>query len=148
MSTDELKLTFVRQAVERYGADVIAVMERSIRKNRKVDTEGLLGSLDHSAQGTTSGAVGRILFNRYGRYVDMGVGRGHRLGGGIEKLQAAILASQGRDRFARPVRKPVKIYSPIAYGKLNGLIEDIAYGFTKETITRLRAELEASQPST
>lgn len=140
----DIKLTFIQRAVERYADDVVAAMDRSITKRKVVDTGDLKSSLANTVQATEKGAIGKILFNRYGRYVDMGVGRGNKLGTGVEALQNAILSSQGADRKKRGI-KPRKFYSPIAYGKLNGLIEDIAYGLHDETVQAIRAELEASQ---
>lgn len=139
-----IELTFIQRAVRQYATDVVAAMDARVRRMKKVDTDALRSSLDSKTEGTASGAVGKILFNEYGRFVDMGTGRGHKLGGGIENLQAAILSTQGNSRSVTKARKPAKFYSPVAYGKLNGLIEDIAYGLTDETRSAIKKELEAN----
>jgi hypothetical protein len=140
-ASQEVQLHFVHKCVRQYVDDVVAAMDRSIRKRKIIDTDALRASLANTAESTPNGAIGKLIFNEYGRYVDMGVGRGRRLGGGIDALQEAIISTAGADRKKRGV-KPRKFYSPIAYGKLNGLIEDIAYGLTDETIAVIKAELE------
>lgn len=145
MPTDQdIKLTFIHQAVRQYAADVVRAMDSRVRKLKKIDTDALRASLDGKTEATNAGAIGKILFNEYGRYVDMGVGRGHKLGSGLQTLQANILASQGNTRSVARARKPAKFYSPVAYGKLNGLIEDIAYGLTEETKTAIKKQLESN----
>lgn len=141
-----IKLTFIQRAVQRYADDVISAMERKMQRMKVIDTSALRESLDSNVGVDGSGnAVGKLLFLQYGRYIDMGVGRGNPVGGDVQNLQNRILASEGKDRFKnKSGRKPRKIYSPIAYGKLNGLIEDISYGFTQETINSIKKELESS----
>lgn len=144
---EDIKLHFIHRCVRNYVDDVVAAMDRSIQKRKIVDTNALRASLKNTAESTPNGAIGKLIFNEYGRYVDMGVGRGRRLGGGIDALQEAILSTSGANRKKRGVT-PRKFYSPIAYGKLNGLIEDIAYGLTDETIAIIKTELQANSQLT
>jgi hypothetical protein len=141
-----IKLTFIQRAVERYAKDVIVAMDRKMQKLKTIDTSELRNSLNSQLTDDGSGnVVGKLLFLEYGRFIDMGVGRGHPVGGNTMELQNRILASDGTDRFKKNgPRKAKKIYSPIAYGKLNGLIEDLAYGFTQETIQSIKQELEST----
>ncbi len=143
----DIKLHFVHRCVRNYVDDVVAAMDRSIGRRKIVDTNALRSSLKNTAEATNSGAIGKLIFLEYGRYIDMGVGRGRKLGGGIDALQEAIISTGGADRKKRGI-KPRKFYSPIAYGKLNGLIEDIAYGLTDETIAIIKNELQANSQLT
>lgn len=141
-----IKITFIQRAVQRYAEDVIRAMDNKMQRMKVMDTSALRESLDSIVSGNESGnVIGKLLFLQYGRFIDMGVGRGNPIGGNVQELQNRILSSEGRDRFKnKGPRKPRKIYSPIAYGKLNGLIEDIAYGFTQETINTIKKELEST----
>ena len=44
--------------------------------------------------------------------------------------------------FIEFLRKPKKIYSKIAYGKLNFLQGQLLYGYTEETIATLKNEMQ------
>lgn len=126
-----IKMTFVHRAVEKYAQDVVVAMERSIRKNNAIKTGALRDSLNAAANDN----VGKLIFKEYGRFIDMGVGRGKGLGA----VKAANDKLSGKQR---KLRKRKKIYSPIAYGKLNGLIGDLMYGLTEETIATIKNELQ------
>lgn len=121
--TDQIKLSFIERCVRDYVDEVIKGMERSILKKGVVDT----GALKQSLAGTANGTIGKLIFKEYGRYIDMGVSRGNPLSAAITKEKK---------------KKARKIYSPIAYGKLNGLIGDLMYGLTEETIQTIKSELE------
>lgn len=120
---EQIRLSFIERCVRDYVAEVIKGMERSIIKKGVVDT----GALKQSLAGTASGTIGKLIFKEYGRFIDMGVSRGNPL--------SSALKSEKK-------RKAKKIYSPIAYGKLNGLIGDLMYGLTQETIQTIKSELE------
>lgn len=144
---DQIKTTFIQRAVARYCDDVIRRMSKVIDGKKIIDTSELKHSLSSSVNSNSAGATGKLIFNEYGRFVDMGVGRSHPLGGSIRALQDTIIASNGAKRSLgrKEARKPRKFYSPIAYGKLNGLIGDIAYGFTDEAANAIKRELESHQ---
>lgn len=122
--SDQVKLSFIHKCVQSYVNEVVTAMDRSIRKNNVVAT----GALRNSLSNAVNENVGKLIFLEYGRFVDMGVGRGKSL------------ADIGKDK-SKKLRKKKRIYSPIAYGKLNGLISDLMFGLTEETIATIKNEL-------
>jgi hypothetical protein len=132
-----VKMTFIHRAVEKYANDVVQAMQRSITKNNAIKTGALRDSLSASANDN----VGKLMFKEYGRFIDMGVGRGKNLSQ-VKQKQDKLT------KGTRKLRKRKKIYSPIAYGKLNGLMGDIMYGLTEETIAAIKNELQNTAPTT
>lgn len=132
-----IKMTFIHRAVEKYANDVVQAMHRSITKNNAIKTGALRDSLSASANDN----VGKLMFKEYGRFIDMGVGRGKNLSQ-VKQKQDKLT------KGTRKLRKRKKIYSPIAYGKLNGLMGDIMYGLTEETIAAIKNELQNTAPTT
>lgn len=129
--SQDVKLTFIARCVRDYVDEVVVAMERSIRRNNVVSTGALRDSLANAANEN----VGKLIFKEYGRFVDMGVGRGKPL---------SAIAAQPISSVQRKLRKRKKIYSPIAYGKLNGLMGDLMYGLTEETIATIKNELQTA----
>lgn len=125
----DIKLSFIHRCVKQYVEDVVVAMDRTIRKNGVIQSGALQRSLSEAADEN----VGKLIFLEYGRFVDMGVGRGKRL--------ADVAADTSK--LGKKARKRKKIYSPIAYGKLNGLMGDLMYGLTEETIAQIKNELSA-----
>lgn len=131
---EEIKLKFIETALQDYGMEVKKAMDKAIHHKRAIDTKALVNSLAYATDSTPSGGIAKIIFEKRGRFLDMGVGRGKKLGLGLKGIDKAL---EGRKQ-----RKPRKIYSPIAYGKLNGLIGDLMYGLTEETIHTIKTQLE------
>ena len=129
----DLKLAFVHRCLTDYMQSVIKAMKRSIIKKDARVTDELLNSFAYAVYQQNAHGNADLKFAEWGRMVDMGVGRGHPLGG--IKATSSLIAEKG-------VRKPKKIYSPIAYGHLNGLIGDLMYAFTEETKAILKQQLE------
>jgi len=117
-----------------------AAMESAGHKG-KID----INSISYKVLQNGGGALGQLSFNDYLRFVDMGVGRGHPLGG-LASTTVALQASKkvGLAQVKDNVRKPKKIYSKPVYGELGFLYGKLLYGFTEETIAVLKAELEAN----
>lgn len=141
MSENAIKLAFIASALNRYGDMVKKEMARRIVKAKAVDSADLLHSLSHRVSGagdySTEGTF-HLLFNEYGRFLDMGVTKGHPLGG-IKATQKIL--KNGRQKNL----KPRKIYSPVVYGKLNWLMGELAYGFTEEAIEQIKNNLNGIQ---
>lgn len=135
MMNGDLKQTFVRNALQQYFNDVEEAMRKQIQRKRAIDTKSLLNSLRHVLYEETQGASGALSFEEYGRFLDMGVTRGHPLGG-IKETSIKLRNGRKQKKI-----KPRKIYSPVIWGKLNGLINDLAYGYTEETIATLKKQL-------
>lgn len=135
----DIKTTFIQRALQDYLQVVEAAMESAGHKN-KID----INSLSHKILQNGGGALGQLSFNDYLRFVDMGVGRGHPLGG-LKATSVALQASNktGLALVKDRTRKPKKIYAKPAYSQLGHLTGKLLYGYTEETIAALKAELEA-----
>ncbi len=133
---NDLKLTFVRQSLENYMSEVVEAMRREIIRRGIRVTDELLLSLAYNVSQTEAHGTAALSFAEWGRFIDMGVGRGHPLGG-ISATRDAL--NSKRDKGG--IRKPKKFYSKIAYGKLNGLMADLMYGFTDEVKDQITQQL-------
>jgi hypothetical protein len=139
----DLKYTFQQKVLDEYLQDTAATMQTVAARMKVKDTERLIQSIAHSSLQAGQGAsAGSLTFDQVGRFIDMGVGRGHPLGG-LKATKVALLSgrtgiSQSKDR----TRKPRKFYSKIAYGKLTWLENMLLYGYTEETIGMLKKQLE------
>lgn len=138
----DLKLAFQHKALVNYFRDVILAMQKRMARLKTKDSGDLINSLDYTTTDAQADTTGGLKFLEYGRMLDMGVGRGHPLGG--IAATAGLIAEQS-DKKAR---KPRKIYSPVAYGKLNGLMEELSYGYTEEAKAALIKELEQNGNTT
>lgn len=135
---EEAKLAFVGAALRQYGQEVIQEMQRRIVSTKSVDTSTLLRSLRFRAFQQSADGNLHLNFAQWGRFLDMGVRRGHPLSG-----------VAGTDRaLRRKMAGPRKIYSPVAYGKLNWLMGELSYGFTEEVINNIKTQLNASNGNT
>lgn len=133
----DLKLSFIQKALKDYMTDVSQAMKQIIVRKNARDTDTLLNSLKFKTYQESAQGNADLSFAEWGRMLDMGVGKEHPLSG-IAGTRNAL--NETRKKSER-TRKPLKIYSPIVYGKLNGLIGDLAYGFTEETIQSLKAAM-------
>lgn len=142
----DLKQTFITKCLAEYNQDVIAAMKAHAKRNNIGVTHEAVQSLAYKTFQQGQGAYSNLSFLEYLRMVDMGAGRGHPLGG----LKGVTVELQSRRQKGLAlvkdnIRKPAKIYSKIAYGKLNHLYGKLMHGYTEETITMLKAELQ-NQP--
>lgn len=139
----DLKQTFILKAVNDYIEDCEKAFALLIRRYKIGKSDELLKSFRHRAATSGKGAVGELIFREYGRFIDMGVGRGHPLGG----LQATKVALQSKKMEGLALvkdktRKPKKFYSPVIYGKLTYLQNRLLYGYTEQTIEMLKREMK------
>ena len=132
----EIKLLFIASALKDYMQRNKRGMEREIIRRNVRNTDELLKSIQFRTFQESAEGNATLSFALQGRFVDMGVGKGHPLGGGPNSTIAALSRAKGR--------KPQKVYSPIVYGNLNGLINDQLYGFTEETVKNIKQNLHAS----
>lgn len=138
----DLKQIYIERALAEYMRSVQGTMELVLAK-RANDTGDLKNSISSQVSKlTTAGGTAELKFKDYGRFIDMGVGKGHPIGAAAKNRDMVVLATNGKIRNAKPVRKPVKFYSKIAYGKLNGLMQDLLYRLTEETLEKLKNELQ------
>lgn len=139
---DEIRQAYIVQALTEYMKSVTATMDAVIGKRANTTGE-LKNSIASQVQKINSaGGTSELKFKEYGRFIDMGVGRGHKMGANAAHRDTITLATNGQKRNNKGIRPPVKIYSKIAYGKLNGLMQDLLYGLTDETIEKIKTELE------
>lgn len=131
----DLKQTFVLQCVQEYFGDVEDGMALALIRTKSNKTKSLSNSISSRSYISGKGAAGSLIFKDYGRFVDMGVGRAHPLGG----LKATTLNLQSRSGGGAALvkdktRRPKKFYSKVAYGNLNYLINKILYGFSEDAV--------------
>lgn len=105
------------------------------RRNMKV-SDDLLNSLKaavESANANHEGAAA-LSFKTYGRFVDMGAGRGYNKG--VPSSEAV------RERLQdRRGRRPKKWYSRVAYGTLDRLIMNLVSKYQDGTLNMLKTTL-------
>lgn len=122
--------------------DVKATMKIAAQRAGVGVTNQAIESLAYDATQIGDGAVANLSFENVLRFVDMGVGRAHPLGG-LRSTKVTLLSENktGLIQVKDKVRKPKKIYSKIAYGKLTWLENQLLHGYTEETIAQLKQEL-------
>lgn len=133
----DLKQTFILRAVQNY-LDILMVALPAALKRKKIGvTDDLLNSIRTQASKSGSGAIGKLIFDESGRMIDMGVGRGNPLGG-LKAVRETLLSTRQTGTYLKAQgRKPKKWYSPVAYGKLGILENELMYGFTEEVKNEL-----------
>lgn len=139
----DLKQTFIINALVEYNMRVKTQMQQRMRRLKIGITDTAYNSIAYQAAAQGNGAVSSLSFVEYLRMIDMGVGRGHPLGG--LKTMTVTLKSRnqsGNTLVKDNTRKPKKAYSKVAYGNLGWLQNKLLYGFTEETIELLKKELQ------
>jgi hypothetical protein len=141
----DLKATFIQRSLSQYMEEVTAAMRVAAQRAKVGVTNDAIRSLSYQAlqHGSTGGGA-TLSFHEYLRMVDMGAGRGHPLGG-LASMRATLQASHhtGFIQVKDKARKPKKIYSRVAYGKLTWLQNQLLYGYTEETIASLKSEFKS-----
>jgi hypothetical protein len=145
----QLLSSFMAQSLHQYNTDVITGIRAAARKAGVGVTDEGVNSLAYQVF-KSDNPRSELSFNEYLRMVDMGAGRGHPIGG-ITATRAALknnlLKGTGVVQQKDTVRRPKKIYSKVAYGKLTWLQNKLLYGFTEETIEQLKTELQNGNSS-
>ena len=138
----ELKTAFILRELSKYNEEVIKAMKAAFKKAGVGVTEEGYNSLAYKSFQSGGGAYSNLTFNEYLRFVDMGVGRGHPLGG-LRAVTVELQASRTRGlaHVKDKIRRPKKIYAKVAYGKIGYLQNKLLHGYTEETIAALKAEL-------
>ena len=138
-------MTFQLQCLQEYNESVIATMKIAAKRAGVGVTNDGIESLAYQAAKRGEGAYSNLSFKEYLRMVDMGVGRGHPLGG-LTTMKVTLQASHtsGLAQVKDKVRKAKKIYSKVAYGKLTYLQNKLLHGYTEETIAMLKLQMQNS----
>ena len=138
----DLKQTFIIKCLTEYMQDVMASMQQTAKRLGVGITGEAMNSLSYVAAASGNGAVGQLTFKEYLRFVDMGVGRGHPLGG-LSSMKVTLLSKKktGNIIINDKGRRPEKVYSKPAYGKLTWLENQLLYGYSEETKALLQDQL-------
>lgn len=147
-SDNDIKLPFAIKALGEYFLMVERDMKSmAIKKKVGVTNQGI-NSISYSTIQQGNSVLGTLSFKEYLRFVDMGVGNSHPLGG--LKLMRVTLQSKHKEGLVQVkdnTRKPKKIYSKTAYGNLTWLQNKLLYGLTEETKKLIIKELESNERS-
>lgn len=134
----DLKMTFIRKCLADYMSSVQETMRIAFRKYK-------VGVTDEGVQSLASETLensAMLRFKEYLRFVDMGVGKSHPLGG-LTSMKVALRAhNDGVALIKDRTRKPKKIYSKVAWGKLTWLENKLMHGYTDETKAMLKKTIE------
>ena len=138
-----LKQTFIQRCLTEYMVETIATIKVAATRAGVGVTGDAVKSLSYQVLQLQAGGTADLSFHEYLRMIDMGVGRAHPLGG-LTTMKKTLQASrdEGYSQVKDKTRKPKKIYSRIAYGKLSSLQGKLLHGYTEETIAMLKAEME------
>lgn len=139
----DLKLTFTQNCLNEYMQRVADAMRLQANRLKVGVTDEGINSIAWQVIQSGGGTFGNLKFKEYLRFVDMGVGRGHPLGG-LTSMKITLQSSSknGMAQVKDKTRKAKKIYSPVVYGGLNHLIGKLSYGFTEETIALLKQNMQ------
>lgn len=139
----DLKLTFIQQCLQQFVAESRETMQAAMRRRKVGKTGESYDSIQGGVKQQGAGAEAELKFKEALRFVDMGVGRAHPLGG-LKLMSVALKASKtkGAAQVKDEVRKPKKVYSKPAYSRLGYLYGKLLYGYTEETIAILKQQLQ------
>lgn len=118
-------------------------MQAAARRSGVGVTNQAINSIAYTAIQAGGGGIATLSFKEYLRFVDMGAGRGHPLGG-LKTMKVALQSKrqEGIAQVKDNVRRSKKVYSKTAYGKLNYLSGKLLYGYTEETVAMMKKEME------
>lgn len=139
----DLKTTFVIRTLAQYMQDVQETMKQVASRMNVGVTGEAVKSLAYKTMQQGDGVIGDLSFENVLRFVDMGVGRAHPLGG-LKAMKVSLISQNksGLILVKDKTRKAKKLYSKVAYGKLTWLQNNLLYGYTEETIAELKQQLE------
>jgi hypothetical protein len=123
--------------------EVIKGMQQAARRANVGVTDEAIKSLSYDALQQGAGGLANLSFKEYLRMVDMGAGRAHPLGG-LTGMRVSLQSrrQEGIAQAKDNVRKPKKVYSKQAYGKLTWLQNKLLHGYTEQTIETLKQEMQ------
>jgi hypothetical protein len=139
----DVKQTFITRALTEYNERTSRAMKVLAQKYKVGVTGNGVRSIAYTVAASGSGAVSNLSFKEYLRFVDMGVGRGHPLGG-LAKTKVVLQAQkrEGEAFVKDRTFKPRKMYSKPAYGNLTILHNQVLYGYTEEARNSIINELK------
>jgi hypothetical protein len=131
----EAKFDFIEDSLNEWASLVDEQLKAAMNRMNISVTNDLYNSILFQVIRATAGHDGRAVlsFHEYGRFVDMGTGKGGR-GKAVESLK--------KNRKAWEGRKPKKFYSKTSYGMLNRLIEQLIYGYQVASTETVKTALQ------
>lgn len=144
----EEKVTTMFEVVDQWAASNVQALKTQILKRGIYVTGWLRTSLAYNIVTASDGNVekAQIMFAMYGRFVDMGVGRGMPIGS-RQKLGASIYerARNMKGQLHKYNRKPKKWYSRPMAGGVHSLREILAFHFGTAAVSTVEEGLRNSK---
>lgn len=125
------KEQFTQEELE-WWADFVAARMRDAMGKMKI---GVTDELEASIRAEAKKDLGQLSFLGYGRFRDMGAGRGYNKG------QETLSARRAAKTTKRKKRTPKKFYSKVAYGTINRLIMNLTSKYQEATIEGLKENI-------
>lgn len=143
VSDNDIKLPFAIKALTEYFRMVERDMKALALKKKVGITQQGINSISYNTLQQSNSVLGTLSFKEYLRFVDMGVGKSHPLGG-LAAMRVSLQSKhkEGYIQVKDNTRKAKKIYSKSAYGNLTWLQNNLLYGLTEETRNLIIKELE------
>jgi len=132
---EEKKLNYISDSLAAWGEEVDSELKKALQRMDVSVTNDLYNSLLFQVLRATGAHDGRyqLSFHEYGRFVDMGTGKGGR-------RRAVESVAGNRKKWIG--RKPKKFYSKTVYGMLNRLIEQVIYGYQEVSASTIKTALQ------
>lgn len=119
---------FIAHEVEQWANRVSEAVLRALERKKIGVTDELRQSIRHKSRQN----IGELMFKEYGRFVDMGTGRGSKMG--IESIAS--------NRAKLTGRKPKKFYSKVSYGTLSSLIQALVSNYQETIIYQAKNKMD------
>ena len=121
MATETQIQKHITDTLHAHGLDLEKRIRREARRLDVEDTKDLINSVKSRLSGNKAL---QIIFNEYGRFVDMGAGG---------PAKGVVTLRDRRGKMVRP-RAPRQFYTPIAFGTIGRLINRLQNGLINEAI--------------
>ena len=126
----------ITQSLQHYSTELSVALKKSALESKVADSFALIKSI----KTTVSGSALRLNFNEYGRFVDMGVGKGVPVGSKGSENFEKYRRENGKLKFYG--RKPRTWYSKTAFSMLANLKGSIYRNLADAMKTDIRNQLE------
>lgn len=128
MSKFQNQENFINHEIEQWSNRVTEAVLRALQQ-KKI---GVSDKLRQSVRADAKRNIGELVFKQYGRFVDMGKGRGSQPG--IESIES--------NRAKLTGRKPKKFYSKPAYGTLGSLVQALVSNYQEHIVYNAKTNLQ------
>ncbi len=132
----EITKAFFNQELRAWSEELLSRLDSRIQDLDAVDKGFLRKSLSYQLfQSSEFSGVFSLSFAEWGRFVDMGAGKGYLEN---KELSVAMLKELGRKK-----RRPKKWYSKTAYGQIDNLISRLSLGLSETAIHQIKTGLKS-----